>query len=267
MPFSPKPQSPWPYFAAGLGGVLLAAFFLWQVFSAPTPQPAAIDERVAVGPLSPKPSRPASEPAAPPPSSLAFTGSSRDLPFARQEPLGAAAPPKAGAEENFRTAIAASESKARALAVAYTKKHPSIAQYGHDWMSYPDLKKLNDDYMRDHDPVKFMKGLSKSENFPKLVKKYAKDPAVHSFIIDAISNAPGELAAAVADYLPAEEVLKGLVGGVAEAMGLPKGVTAGLLGSGAGLDEKSLKQGKGNLDQAIQGDPRLGKAGALENSR
>jgi hypothetical protein len=204
---------------------MLLLFLVWQVFQDQTPQPSVIDARAADG----APPRPRSSSVLPPPpSSLAFTGSAADLPFA---PEKSATPvlPAPDPEEEFRQAVAASESKARALAMSYTKRYPSIANYGRDWMSYPDLKKLNDDYMRERDPVKFMRGLARSENFPKLIKKYAGDPAIHAFVIEAIKEAPIDLAAAAAGYLPGDALARSSVDGVAGALGLPAALTSGVL--------------------------------------
>lgn len=257
MPELRKNESPWPYFAGGLAGVLMLSFFLWQIFQEPAAQRSAIDERIHTAD-APRPRSPFT-PAAPPPSSLAFTGSTDDLPLAGPPgpPAHADAAPRP--EEKFREAVAASEARARALAIAYTKRHPSIASYGRDWMSYPDLKKLNDDYMRERDPIKFMRGLARSENFPVLVKKYAADPAVHSFVIDAVKQAPAGLASAAAGYLPEDGSVKGLVGTVADALGLPKAVTAGILGGS--VDPKELGQ-KQVLDEVLRSNPGVGKDAA-----
>jgi hypothetical protein len=113
------------------------------------------------------------------------------------------------------------EKRVHTYFLAKTKQYPSVREYGREWMKYPDLKKLNDDYFRDRDPVKFMKGLSKSENFGKLVKKYSNDPAIRAVVIDAAKQAPSDLMAAGMDYLNNDKVIKDLVGSVAKGMGLP----------------------------------------------
>lgn len=92
----------------------------------------------------------------------------------------------------------AAEARIREMAERYSREHPEIAQYGRDWMSYPDLKKLNDDYMRDRDPAKFLKGLAASQSFPLLMQKYAGQGQLVAFVSEAMMKAsPQELATAV----------------------------------------------------------------------
>lgn len=133
------------------------------------------------------------------------------------------------------------EKRVHAYFLAKTRAHPSVRQYGRDWMSYPDLKKLNDDYFRDRDPVKFMKGLARSENFGKLVKKYSTDPAIRETVIDAAKQAPSDLMAAGMDYLNNDRNIKDLVGTVAKGMGLPAGLMAIFdEGKGAKVDQNQI---------------------------
>jgi hypothetical protein len=136
----------------------------------------------------------------------------------------AAAGPLEQAADGFRQAIRASEKTLGDLARDYTRRYPAIARYGRDWMSYPDLKKLNDDYMRDHDPIAFLRGLSASPSFPKLLSKYAGEPAIRGFVQDAVTKAPAGAVGASMNYLNQDQTLDGFVQGVAGKVGLPAGL-------------------------------------------
>lgn len=118
------------------------------------------------------------------------------------------------------------EKTVHAYFLRVTRKYPSVRQYGRDWMSYPDLKKLNDDYFKNRDPVQFLKGLSKSDNFGKMVKKYSTDPAIRAVVVDAAKQAPADVMSAAMDYLQNDRVIKDLLGGVAKGMGLPASLMA-----------------------------------------
>lgn len=147
------------------------------------------------------------------------------------------------------------EKRVHGYFLAKTRAHPTVRQYGRDWMSYPDLKKLNDDYFRDRDPVKFMRGLAKSENFGKLVKKYSTDPAIRSVVIDAAKQAPADLMSAGLDYLNNDKNIKDLVGGVAKGMGLPPSLMAIFdQGKGAKVDEKQV------MSDILKNNPEAAKA-------
>lgn len=147
------------------------------------------------------------------------------------------------------------EKRVHAYFLAKTRQHPTVRQYGRDWMSYPDLKKLNDDYFRDRDPVKFMMGLAKSENFGKLVKKYSTDPAIRAVVVDAAKQAPGDLMSAGLDYLNNDKVIKDLVGNVAKGMGLPSSLMAIFdEGKGAKIDQNQV------MGDILKNNPEAAKA-------
>ncbi|HAM36919.1 MAG TPA: hypothetical protein DEB40_06780 [Elusimicrobia bacterium] len=159
--------------------------------------------------------------------------------------------PKSAAQ-SFTAAVRNAEAKARAFALAYTRRCPAIAQYGKDWMKSPELRKLNNDYMRDHDPINFLRGLAKSKDFGKLVAKYATNPDIHSFVKDGIRQAPAELLSSAADLLKEDGIIKGLISNTASAMGLPPALTAGMFGAGQ-VDQNQI------LGQILQGNPQLQK--------
>lgn len=215
-------------------------------------------------------------------SSLGMIGGSGGLSFGEeqtraerlaQEQAGAAAP-AAGPHGRFTALIKANSARARALAQAYTKRHPRIAQYGRDWMSYPDLKKLNDDYARNQDPVAFIRGLAQSKNFPILIKKYGRDPAIQSFAKDVLRGAPEGLISAGTAIAKQEGVVGKLMDAVVTSLGLPAGMFGGgsnskppdqgaivnsVLGSNPDI-QKALGGAMGGQLQGVMNDPNVSKA-------
>lgn len=256
--------------ALAVGGSA-AGVMVWQLMQsgpAPALDRSGFDVQVVeeAGPRGPAPAQPAAQQS----SLTSFTGAPSGMSFGEQAPDsvtgGPSSPagPKKPRDVSFREAVLAAERKGYDLAVAYTKKYPSIAQYGRDWMSHPDLRQLNYDYLRDRDPVKFLRGLAKSPNFPKLVKKYATDPGIHAFVKDAAVHAPAGLAGAAADYLTEDSAMKNFMQNVTRAMGLPGSLTASLFGG----DDKPLDQ-KQLMGEVMQGNPELQKAlnnPALQNN-
>jgi hypothetical protein len=147
------------------------------------------------------------------------------------------------------------EKRVNVYFLAKTRQYPSVRAYGRDWMSYPDLKKLNDDYFRDRDPVKFMRGLSRSENFGKLAKKYSNDPAIRAVVVDAAKQAPADLMSAGLDFINNDKTIKTLLGSVARGMGLPAGLMAIFDESKGGkLDQQQV------MDGVLKSNPEARKA-------
>ena len=114
----------------------------------------------------------------------------------------------------------------------YTERYPAILQYGEDWMKQPDLKKLNDDYMADHDPVRFLRGLAAAKSFPELTSKYARDPAIQSFVKEALKEMPHDVLTAASGMLVEDGVLRVLLSDAGQALGLPQTFTEGLANYG-----------------------------------
>ena len=154
--------------------------------------------------------------------------------------------------EQFTALCRANEGKVQALAMAYTRKYPVIQQYGRDWMSYPDLKKLNDDYMRNHDPIAFLKGLSASPNFGILVKKYAKHPEIRQFAQDAIHQAPPEFMSVGMSVLSQNNTVKGVASNVSQALGFPPGLFSSLGGQSPQADQKAIMNSVNTQMQQLQ---------------
>jgi hypothetical protein len=148
---------------------------------------------------------------------------------------------KEQAHSDFKEQARKHEADVRKFAEMMTKKNPVIRQYGKDWMSHPDLKKLNDDYMRNHDPVAFIMGLTKAPSLGTMVKQYAGNPAIIGFITDGVKAAPGELTGAAMDVLANDTVAKSLISNIASGLGLPPSIT-GLINSGdpSKVDQKQV---------------------------
>jgi hypothetical protein len=155
-------------------------------------------------------------------------------------------------EIDYKAIARANEAKISALAMRYTRRYPLVAQYGRDWMSYPDLKKLNDDYMRDHDPVAFLHGAARSKNFGKLAGQYATTAPIQNFVKEAMKGADGDATSAAASLMKDDGLVKDLVSNTASALGLPPALITGLSNS-TQVDEKQI------MGQIMQ-DPQLQKA-------
>ncbi len=212
-----------------------AGVMLWQLSQKEAPVAADF----GLDAVSPRPDGPAAAPAAArsglemidlgaPPTGPALRAPSEAPAPPGQGAIGQVRQAGGSAESAFREAVRRSEARARDLAIQYTQRYPAIAQYGKDWMSRPDLKKLNDDYAADHDPVKFLRGLARAPSAPELAAKYAGDPAVRAFVKDALAGAPKELLGAASDMLVEDGLVRGLAADVGGALGLPKDFTDGL---------------------------------------
>ena len=153
---------------------------------------------------------------------------------------------------SFTEAVRASEAKVRAIAMRYTKKYPVVAQFGKEWMSHPDLKKLNDNYMVDHDPVRFLKGLSQSRNFGPLARKYAMNPIIQSAVKECSKEVPSGVMSAAMDLMKQDKVIKDLISNTAASLGLPAGLFSAA--EGGKVDQNQI------MGQIMQGNPQLQKS-------
>ena len=156
---------------------------------------------------------------------------------------------------SFTEAARKHEGEVRNFAMTMTNKYAVIRQYGKDWMSYPDLKKLNDDYARDKDPIAFMMGLSRAPNFGVLLKKYAGAPEMREAVMQGMKQAPPELSSSAIGVLQTDQVVKDLIVNVANGMGLPPSITAVINGGG---DPAKLDQSKVMAD--VMNNPEMRKA-------
>lgn len=62
------------------------------------------------------------------------------------------------------------------------KNSKVIQGWKRDFLSYPDLKKVNDDYRKDKDPLKFMMSMVRSPNFQKMAAEYLVKQDMRDFI-------------------------------------------------------------------------------------
>lgn len=144
------------------------------------------------------------------------------------------------ARRNFIAQARKHEGDVISFASRLTAQSPVIRRYGYDWMQHPDLRKLNDDYMRDHDPVAFLLGLSKAPSFGAMVKKYAGAPEIRAAIVLGMTKeVPTELIQSGLDVLRQDPAIKGVVAGVAPGLGLPPGMTAVLSSADAARLDKA----------------------------
>ncbi len=107
----------------------------------------------------------------------------------------------------------------------FRERHPVMREYSRMWLRYPDLKKLNDDYMRDRDLARFVDGLLKAPSFEPLVRQIARDPAAHAlaleFVTGAMDQVPSDLLAAATETINENKTLQALAGRVGSALGVP----------------------------------------------
>ena len=132
----------------------------------------------------------------------------------------------------LKEAALRSGARVSAYTARFRKKHPAMLKYSSEWLSHPDLKKLNDDYLRDRDQVKFLRGLAASKNFRPLIAKYAADPTAPALVMEFLSGlareVPPDLGAAAVDALNEDKTIKRLLVNVAAAFGVPAAMLPGL---------------------------------------
>lgn len=200
-----------------------------------------------------------------PGSSLNMIGGAGGMNFGEHERAAAAAPAaSAGAqagpppETNFTQMCRTNETRVHSLTLQYMKRSAVFKRYGEEWMRYPDLKKLNDDYMRNHDPIAFMKGLARSPNFPLMVKKYGTDPNMQAYVKDVLAKAPSGMVSDGLAVVRKDGVVERLMDNVMSAMGLPAGMFAAYGGTGSQAP-KEIDQ-NAVMSQMMGNNPDLQKA-------
>ena len=175
-------------------------------------------------------------------------------------PAPAAAPaapdPKAAAAASFRESVLKNEKTVEEFGRRMEKQYPSLTQYAKDWNSYPDLKALGLAWRDDKDPVKFITGVVKSDNFGKTVQKYAGDPGVRAFLVEGVKNAPSDLLSSAGGMLQNDHAVKDLALTVAKAAGLPPSITA-MIGT---VDSKTQVPDASKVLSEVMSDPNTQKA-------
>ena len=173
---------------------------------------------------------------------MQVVGPGASTPKASGSPGSTANPtnPKDAAALSFKEAALKYEKVVYDFVRRMEKKHPSITQFGKDWAASPELRAVRDQYWKEKDPLKFAYGIAKSNDFGKLVKKYATDPGVRDAIVTGVREAPPGLTAAAGGVFQNDKVTKDLVTTVIKAVGLPASLTGMLDGS----DTKAPDQNK-----------------------
>lgn len=209
---------------------------------------------MSAAPGSPRPSAaPASYPPSAPsqPTSLAMVKGDAGMRVvgpgaSTPRPAGAAgaAPnptdPRQAAALSFKEAAIKNEKFVDGFIRRMQAKHPSIARYGKDWAASPELRALRDQYWKEKDPLKFAYGLAKSNDFGKLIKKYAADPGIRDVLITGIKEAPPSLMGAVGGVFQNDQVAKDLANTVVKAVGLPASLVGFLDGGGKAPDQNQV---------------------------
>jgi len=144
---------------------------------------------------------------------------------------GGASPAKSPAARAQETMIR-NDSQMRSFVQRMMRKYPSVAQYDKDWSSYPDLKKLQNDYWKDRDVAKFLVGVAKSDNFGKMMRKYAADPGVRGFAMEFVTAGPKEVVGSIGELSGSDGAIKKVMSGVMEGLGIPSSVASTLMGGG-----------------------------------
>ena len=88
------------------------------------------------------------------------------------------------------------------------KNSKVVQSWKRDFLSYPDLKRLNDDWRKNHDPLSFMVGMVKSPNFQTMAGKYLATPDMQAFV-KQMATAPSVLNSA--GSFMADDAIKGAV--------------------------------------------------------
>ncbi|OGR93269.1 MAG: hypothetical protein A2V88_16350 [Elusimicrobia bacterium RBG_16_66_12] len=186
---------------------------------------------------APEAARPAAAPVsrrpeAAPQSSLGSINVDDDMKVAAPRKAAPAAPRKRESiRESFAKAARAHEPALRRFAERMAAEEPAISEFGRDWMSAPDLKKLSKDYRRDKDLIRFMVAASGSASFGKLLKKHAGSTDLRRFIRQAVQECPEGLRASAEELIGDDRAVKDLFTNATKALGLPSTI-AGILERG-----------------------------------
>lgn len=62
------------------------------------------------------------------------------------------------------------------------KNSKVVKAWKSEFLSHPDLRALNDQWRKEHDPLKFMMGMVRSPNFQKMAATYLIKPDVRDFV-------------------------------------------------------------------------------------
>lgn len=62
------------------------------------------------------------------------------------------------------------------------KNSKAVQAWKKDFLSHADLRALNDEWRKEHDPLKFMMGMVRSPNFQKMAASYLVKPDLRDFV-------------------------------------------------------------------------------------
>lgn len=68
------------------------------------------------------------------------------------------------------------------------KRSPVLAAWTREFLSYPDLKAIDDRFNRDRDPVRYLADAVRSPNFHRLAARYLTSPDVAAFLGDLAAD-------------------------------------------------------------------------------
>lgn len=101
------------------------------------------------------------------------------------------------------------------------KESPVVRAYEKEWMSQPDLKALKEKYTLEKNPVSFIKELSGSKNFYKLVAKYGTNREMISTLMDALKTVSPEAMKRANKAMNLDDMVGKFVDGFGNEVGVP----------------------------------------------
>ncbi|MDE2292697.1 MAG: hypothetical protein KGL53_11505, partial [Elusimicrobia bacterium] len=119
------------------------------------------------------------------------------------------------------------------------KDSPVVKAWTKDFLSHPDLKALNDQWRKDHDPLRFLVGMVRSPNFQAMAKTYLAQADMRAFIKDMASS-PAVLSSA--GTFMSDDKVKGAV----TALNLLPG------GGAAPMPDSSAQLGRVKADPSLK---------------
>lgn len=131
-------------------------------------------------------------------------------------------PPPPTAEGLFdRDFVLKEEQQMRKAWFKRLKESPVVQAYEKEWMSQPDLRALKEKYHREKNPVSFVKELSGSKNFYKLVAKYGTNREMISTLMDALKTVSPEAMKRANKAMNLDDMVGKFVDGFGKEVGVP----------------------------------------------
>lgn len=128
------------------------------------------------------------------------------------------------------------EPKMRSIWRKYINQYPSVRDYEAEWMKNAQLAGLTARYRSDHDPATFVKGLSNTPGFYKLIVKYIHQPGIMPlFQADLLAASP-EAHKKAGEAFESDAKFSNFIKGLGDATGLPLAAIVG----GQKVNEKDM---------------------------